>query len=185
MNLIQRALALREGGQTTRCHTMQYVGPYNVAMHSYNALSLLLLLHHEAPPSIHLIKAVMFHDTPERWTGDIPTPAKMASKGLKIWADELEMEILKALGYEKLYSDLTTKERQWLAAVDLLELFMWGAEQAAMGNSAAMPMNNQIRKIFKKREKETPKEVLEFIKQFKWQRMPECHELIGEDDERK
>lgn len=177
MNQLDLILALREGGQTTRCHTMQYVGPYNVAIHSYNALMLLLALYPEEP-RIELVRAVMFHDTPERWTGDMPTPVKTASPTLRTILNMTEQLILNKLGLGNLFTDITKQERDWLNAVDLLELFIWANEQQAMGNYSAVPMIIQIWKIFESRKESTPIEVQNYIKNFSWRRTEECSEFI-------
>ncbi len=178
MTPLQQALALREGGQTQRCHTMQYVGPYNVAIHSYNMMSLLLILY-EGVPSFSLIRAILLHDTPERWTGDVPTPTKMCSPLLKSTLEIMEQRIFEALGFARTIKDLTTEEMHWLSAIDLLELFMWGKEQQAMGNGAVVPMNAQIMRIFKDRKNETPKPVWDFVQNYVWSRSPECVELLN------
>jgi 5'-deoxynucleotidase YfbR-like HD superfamily hydrolase len=181
MNHIEQALALREGGQTQRCHTMQFIGQYNIAIHSYNALSLLLLLHEE--PSINLIKAVLWHDAPERWTGDVPTPAKLASPMLWNVLASLEERILSNLGIGALFKDLAAGEKEWLDAVDLLELFIWGKEQVEFGNRTVRPMNEQIKKIFSARRARIPKSVWNFVQDFSFSRSPECHDLIKGESE--
>ncbi len=183
MNIVERALAIREGGQVQRAHTMQYDGPYNVAIHSYNALSLLLLLYPKTP-SLGLIRAVMWHDVPERWTGDIPAPAKWASPKLKELLDKLEEKILKELGLEDLFKNLSQEELNWLNAVDLLELWIWSKEQIHHGNKNLILMAQRIIEVFNKRGDKTPNEVLHFIGDLSsvgWKRSVECNELIGEN----
>lgn len=177
MNPIERALAYREGGHTIRCHTLQYLGHYNVAMHSYNMMSLLLLLYPNTP-SLNLIKAIQWHDIPERWTGDVPTPAKMASSLLRSELYQLEQKVLEKLGIGELFLCLSEQEKQWLAAIDLLELFMWGREQYELGNTSVSSMNEQILKIFYNNWDTIPPEVQSFIENFIWNRTVECHTLI-------
>ena len=70
----RRVLAAREGGNVLRCHTVPHHGQYSVGKHSYDALSLLLLLHPN--PSMNLVKATLWHDCAERFVGDMPAPAK-------------------------------------------------------------------------------------------------------------
>lgn len=177
MNLVQKALALREGGQVIRAHTMPYVGAYNVAIHSYNAVSLLLLLY-PGQPRVELIRAVMWHDVPERWTGDVPSPAKWSSSDLKEVLDNLEQKILDTLGEGELFTNLTFQESYWLTAVDLLELWMWGQDQAAMGNYAANKLMYRVFELIKSKWERIPKEVQDFITEFKWERTGECNELL-------
>jgi 5'-deoxynucleotidase YfbR-like HD superfamily hydrolase len=168
-----QALATREGGMVERCHAMPKHGAYNVAMHSYNAVSLLLLLH--PSPSITLIKAVLWHDVAERWTGDIPRPAKWASPDLNKADKELEMEIM---SYLQLYEDLTEEEKNWLGAVDLLELFMWTCDETALGNASTIHMRQRLIKLFNECEW-MPRETRNFVMNFTWKRLPDCDELLN------
>lgn len=73
--------AARESGAVRRAHIMHTLRHYDIAQHCYNMTAMLMLLHPE--PSLTLIKAVMFHDVAERWTGDIPHTAKTSSAGLR------------------------------------------------------------------------------------------------------
>lgn len=166
----KKFLAIREGGQTQRCHTMQYIHPYNVAIHSYNALSLLLVLHPN--PSVNLIKAVLWHDVPERWTGDVPSPAKWASTNLKEALDLLEQKILIALDISDAFQQLTKEELQWLTAVDLLELWVWGKEQFQLGNT---DMQTMLMKVWYKVLDCGVQEGIDFMNNFEWQR---CDEIL-------
>lgn len=175
---VQEALAFREAGHTQRCHTMQYIGTYNVAMHCYNALSLLFVLY-PGEPSPNLVKALLWHDAPERWTGDVPTTAKRAYLPLNKALHELEEMILTKLGITEIFTRLNEIEIKWLHAIDLLELFMWTKEQEELGNKSLKTMNQQIMKIFQERKDNIPAEVQQFLDKFTWSRTKECHELIG------
>jgi hypothetical protein len=175
MTPVQKALAIREGGNTIRCHTQQYIGSYNVAMHSFNALSLLLLLYPGTVRS-ELVRAVLWHDVPERWTGDIPAPAKWASMSLKEVLVELEQKVLDRLGLSDLFN-LTEQEHKWLWSVDLLELYMWGKDQVALGNNTVQGLLNRVEDLFIKSQEKLPLEVIGFLAKFEWQRTPELNEL--------
>lgn len=174
MNLIDRVLAVREGGQTVRAHIMPYVGTYNVAIHSFNALNLLLLLYPGDPP-VRLIKAIQWHDVAERWTGDVPATAKWASSSLKMELDILEIKINRKLGIDIL---LTGDEEDWLHAVDLLELFIWSKEQLFMGNNQVREMSERILEIFE--DMDIPEEIEVILEDFEFKRTVECHELLRE-----
>ncbi len=177
MNIAQQVLAVREGGQTKRCHTFPHSGSYDVATHSFNALSLLLLLY-PGTPSVALITAVLWHDVPERWTGDVPAPAKWASPVLKAELDKLETLIFQRLQIHECFEELGEEELDWLTAVDLLELFIWSAEQKVNGNHAADGMIDRIVELFDDRAEKIPKEVRNFLMEFKWSRAPELGELL-------
>lgn len=175
MNLSDRILALREGGQTVRAHIIPYVGTYNVAMHSYNAANMLLLLCPKNILSMELVKAVLWHDVAERWTGDTPATAKWASPILKATLDRLEAKINNKLGITVL---LTTQQEDWLRAVDLLELYVWTQEQLFMGNRNVEDMATRIKDIFQDNWDKTPVQVREFMEEFEFHRTVECNELI-------
>lgn len=133
--LITQVRATREAGTVRRCHIVPHHGQYNIAQHSYGAVSLLLLLHPE--PSLNLIKAVQWHDVGERWLGDMPAPAKWSNPELGAVYEAAEERVLKTLG---LLPDLTEEEVNWLKAVDTLELLLWCREEAALGNATVAPM---------------------------------------------
>jgi len=124
-----RVAATREGGAVRRCHIVPHHGLYNVAQHSYGAVSLLLILHPDPP--LALIKAVQWHDVAERWLGDMPAPAKMVNAELAAEYELTEARILSRLG---LLPNLTAGEKAWLRAVDVLDLWMWSREEERMGN---------------------------------------------------
>lgn len=147
--LLTRLAATREAGTVRRCHIVPHHGQYNIAQHSYGAVSLLLLLHPK--PSLKLIKAVQWHDVAERWLGDVPAPAKWEHTELGEVYERAEAELLKRLG---LFAQLTDLEQEWLKAVDTLELWLWCREEEALGNAAVTPMRLACEKVTEKRRLE-------------------------------
>lgn len=135
-----RLLATREGGQVRRCHVLPHISSYTVGLHTYGAVSLLLLLH--PSPSLALIKAVQWHDVAERWMGDMPSPVKSRHPELGQLYERIERQCLKSLG---LAQDLTADERAWLRAVDLLELYLWCREEERAGNGNVREWKEGIR----------------------------------------
>ena len=127
--------ATREGGAVNRYHTGVALRPYTVAIHSFNAVSLLMLLN--PAPSANLIKAVLWHDVGERWIGDLPRPATWMEPELGELYENLEKRILDKL---ELFNELTPYELKWLKAVDTLELWLWTREEIALGNSTVRGM---------------------------------------------
>lgn len=132
-NKVQRVRFAREAGSTTRLHTHRYIGEYDVAQHTFNALCLLRVLNPTA--SQRLIWAVLSHDLPERFTGDIPSPAKRNGD----WFDpenyaKHEAEILNAYGFN--WEALDKEERLWLEIVDSLEFFLFCLDQKLLGNNS-------------------------------------------------
>ena len=126
----ERIRFLREAAAVTRCHT--FGAPdlaQTVGLHSHNALNLLLVLHPE--PSLNLIKAVQWHDAPERYTGDIAAPAKWASEKLADALLDLETQIHDYFGTQV---ELTPDEAMWLLTVDKLDLLLMAQERRALGD---------------------------------------------------
>lgn len=144
--VMTRIAATREAGTVRRCHIVPHHGQYNIAQHSYGAVSLLLLLHPH--PSLNLIKAVQWHDVAERWLGDVPAPAKWTHTELGEAYERAEEELLKRLG---LFGELTDLEVAWLKAVDTLELWLWCREEEALGNEAVTAMRRACEAVTEKR----------------------------------
>ncbi len=159
------ATALREASFVTRCHTMPHHGSYPNGLHCHNMLNLLLILWPGDPP-MNLIRAIQFHDVPERWTGDMPAPVKRNMKGLA----ELESHVFSVLGIG--YS-LSEFEQQWLKALDKVELLLWCKDQAAMGNTLVTQMIMKLAVWFGEKEKldEIPEPVLQFTTEHVWSRL--------------
>lgn len=132
---VKRIQATREAGKVRRCHVVPHFGQYNIAEHSYGALSLLLLLCEF--PTLNLVRAVQWHDCAERWLGDLPSPAKAISPEFKEVYDKAEEDVLKRLG---LLQKLDPVEKAWLRGVDTLDLWLWCREEFAMGNTAVEEM---------------------------------------------
>jgi hypothetical protein len=137
------AKVTREGGHVRRCHTFQHLGEYSVGKHSYDALSLLLILHPGC--SKNLMMAVLWHDVAERFVGDMPRPAAWISPEL---GEQYKLAESKARKLTKLPEPvLTSEEKVWLETVDLLEFWIWCAEQRQLGNSGCNPMLAKVARI--------------------------------------
>lgn len=129
-NLINMVKAHREAGDVQRLHTVPVVGDASVAKHSWNMAMILWLLH--PSPSLKLIMQALTHDNCERWTGDIPAPAKyrmFPALGAEMKAAEIK--VADALGLDFTLSD---EDQKWVRAADLLEFLMYCEDQLAMGN---------------------------------------------------
>jgi 5'-deoxynucleotidase YfbR-like HD superfamily hydrolase len=164
MDNIRKSLALREGGYTQRMHTVPVLGDTSVARHSWNMASLLWVLHPN--PSQDLVWSVLFHDVPERWVGDTPSPAKYSiNPALGKELKEAELKVEAALGLE---FGLNEEERRWLKALDILEFVMYCDDQSALGNqNVKTGRANAMRTLDKPW---VPEEVQLFLLNYKWQR---------------
>jgi hypothetical protein len=139
-----KVAATREGGMVRRCHAIPHHGLYNIAQHSFGAVSLLLLLHPN--PSLNLIKALQWHDVAERWLGDMPGPAKTVNGDLGEVYERVESRVLFQLG---LSPDLQPEEQHWLKAMDVLELWLWCREEEALGNRNVSRMRLSCEEIMR------------------------------------
>lgn len=164
----QRVLAAREAGNVRRCHVVPYHGDYTVGKHSYDALSLLLILNPE--PSFNLVKAVLWHDGGERWVGDMPAPAKWYDRELGKAYERAEERASKLW---QLHVSLTPDEDSWLRAVDRIELWLWCIEQQQLGNNHIHLFIEHLERWFNENEDQMPKACVEFVKNFEWERLPE------------
>lgn len=145
MNRQLQVYATREGGAVERCHGTPHHGSYSVGLHTFNAVSLLLLLH--PAPSLDLIKTVQWHDVAERWLGDVPSPAKSVAHGFVEPYAQAEERVLYQLGLCRLGCDLPADDLNWLKAVDILELWLWTADQLLLGNRNVTRMRRSCEEV--------------------------------------
>lgn len=146
-------MTVREGGHVQRCHVLPKVGDYSVGKHSYDALSLLLVLHPD--PTRRLICSVLWHDVPERWTGDIPAPVKWGDASIAQGLKRVEQFVYAGLPCRPCLG-LTDNEQDWLDAVDKLELFLWCREQEAFGNTMVSKMKDAVESWFARNSHRVP-----------------------------
>lgn len=161
--LVQR---LREASRVERSHTMPHHGTYSVGQHSFDMLTLLVCLYPDCRRELML--AVMFHDLAERWTGDIPHPAKTTDGEFGKRIAIIEAKVSKALGLDVKLEEM---ERYWLKGLDMVEYLLWVKEQLAMGNQNVQTalastlhwlQTNQI-----------PVPLAEFVNKHVWTRTPD------------
>jgi 5'-deoxynucleotidase YfbR-like HD superfamily hydrolase len=154
--------AYRCAGQTERAHTLPHHGSYSVAQHSAQALSLLFLLY-PGEPSVSLIKAVLWHDLPERELGDIPAQAKWYNSGLHEAYRQAESNVF-AMRYPRAHfalNNLTPDEREWLRGVDYLELMLWCGDQVGLGNANASIVVERI--LHRIQDDKLPQPIMNYI----------------------
>ena len=161
---INKVRAIREGGNTERCHTTPHHGSYSVAEHGWGVATLLAILHPN--PSRDLILAGMWHDVHERWTGDIPSPIKwclgnVTKDELKRLAESIDSSLT-------INFDLSTEDRKWLKACDMLEFWLWSIDQIALGNRNAEEGHANANHWFGTNKGKVPKIVLDFMVNYDW-----------------
>jgi hypothetical protein len=131
MSLVERLRMLREANAVQRCHIIPHVGEYSVGHHCANALALLFVLH--TSPSMPLVLAVLWHDMPERFLGDMPATAKWSRYDLADAYNRAELYTARQMVVPH-ESELSDEDRSWLRAVDALEFWHWCRDQLLFGN---------------------------------------------------
>jgi len=157
----ERLELTRQGGTVKRSHTNFIHQPENNAEHTYNMLNIILILHPN--PSVDLIKAASWHDVPERFTGDIPSPAKRLFPKLKEASLEAEKRIAKQFNFDVVLSD---DELNWLKAADKLEYMMHCAEEIARGNAMARVRMDRVKEDILTNNA-TPPQIREFAENYR------------------
>jgi hypothetical protein len=161
--LVQR---LREASHVERSHTMPHHGSYTVGQHSFDMLTLLLMLYPDCRRELML--AVMFHDVAERWTGDVPHTAKESDGEFGKRLAIVEARVMKALG---LVIDLTEMERFWLKGLDVVEYLLWCKDQLAMGNQNVMASFGATMSWLQ--HNKIPVPLAQFVGEHQWTRTPD------------
>ncbi len=134
--LLGRVLLAREGADVERCHAHPHLLRYSVGHHSHGVAA--IAIHtwqwaHGKLPRAELIVAALYHDVPERVTGDVPQPVKLLLGGT---LDAVEARVLTWMGVNV---ELTELEARWLECSDRVELWMWSQEEARRGNVGFLP----------------------------------------------
>lgn len=168
-------LVLRESGNIERCHNFPHHGSYSVGLHSYNVVSLILVLHPD--PSVRLIKAAMWHDSPERYLGDLPAPAKWYNPNLHKEYQLAEDKVLDRMGIYGLMTSLDATELSWLKGADRLELLFWCREQHTMGNHNVLNVYNKLMEWYEDKKDELPEEIREYFEVATYH-LPRTEEII-------
>ena len=120
---------------------------------------MLLLLHPQ--PTLYLIRAVMFHDTPEERFGDIPSPALWASDALRVaYENAHEAYLEKEFGIS---CHLTDEETDWLNCLDKLEAFYFAQHQMKLGNYYFQEVMTNILRWFNDHDSRIPAPVRQII----------------------
>lgn len=158
-------LSLRASGLVSRWHTVPTLHRQNVAEHSGQAVSLLLMLHPK--PSLNLIKAMMWHDSAERHCGDVPAPVRKENQALSKEYELSEIGFTHEHHPTAYYAqaNLTVEERAWLKAIDVLELILYCQDEVTLGNGRFGAICARA-EGYLKNSHSTPVEVLNFLDWF-------------------
>lgn len=129
MKALVEATLYRDAGQVKRYHVKRTHRTQTVAEHTFGMLMLVRQVDPHASKSLY--NAILHHDLPELFTGDVPAPIKRAHPDLGSLMDSIEE------GLTPLYQDiaLIPEEQVLLKWADRMELVMWCLEEVRMGNT--------------------------------------------------
>ena len=173
-SMVKAVKFAREAAEVQRTHGTPGLGDHSIAKHSFNMVTLLLILRPDAPRE--LIIACLKHDIPERITGDMPSPAKKAGIQNHDAQERAEHNIHMAVFGENEFLDLSDENKKWLSGLDMLDFYCYCKDQLMLGNRR---VNTQMQR-FHKRMKTTshlyPVEIVDLyhlIKDDPWEQMPD------------
>ena len=168
---MDRVRALWEGGDVERLHIVPHLRPYTVAQHCWRMGALLYALH--PAPSRELMLAVQFHDSAERWCGDLPATVKWWIAPEAGRAVGIAEEVIKQkLG---VHFTLTKDEQRWLKALDILELYLFCRDELDIGNSNVRQVAKRCGEVL--RADWIPQEVFNWMETMDWERTDDAFEL--------
>lgn len=124
----------RAAGLVRRWHTWFRHQEQTVAEHSWQMLRIYYQIW--GRPEGKVTDYLVWHDTPEIATGDMPFPIKRDNPVLKEEADRIEKEQLKRLGGPSL-DGLTDAEKLRVKFCDCADMMEYGVSEMMMGNNYA------------------------------------------------
>ena len=147
-----------ESGRTIRYHAnpnMNHLGQ-TVADHTWGMIAMLFYLHPN--PSPELIGYITFHDSEERWIGDIPFPAKRHMPDLVAQHEAMGKIICQQAGLP--HFTISEEDKQWVKLLDRLEAYQfaklhnklsdaWASNNEAIREAAQqLGIEEKIKEIF-------------------------------------
>lgn len=147
----------RRGGDVIRNHTYSTLLDHTVGQHSFNMCCIVLAVT-DGEASKELVKACLFHDLHEQYTGDIPAPVKWNNDTLHTSLYEIQEEF--DAGFF-LKCELTEQENSLLHFVDSLEFQFYCYEERMLGNMNIV--NAQTRSRNRILKKPFPNEQCEYL----------------------
>lgn len=130
LSMFDRIIQTRGGARVERCHGIPHVRSYTNAMHQWGVAH---LCHVFWPESPNIVAAALFHDTPEAWVGDIPSPMLRFNPDVKARVGLYEDAIFDELGLPA-ESRLLPGDLAKLKAADRLEFLLWCLDEQRLGN---------------------------------------------------
>lgn len=144
MKLTDRIRGVREAGMVERAHVVPHLRPYSNAAHTWGVCCLLRLLW---PGEPHLVDFALFHDVPERWTGDWPAQVIRRQPAAREALAQEDRRISTILALPSEHA-LSGQDFARFKAADRLELWLWTWEEEAMGNRMVLGVREELDKMF-------------------------------------
>lgn len=129
----KRLEALREAGHVKRLHAVPTLYNHTIAEHVYGAQCIAMELMYALPAARMevVLYALLVHDAPEVWTGDVPAHMK---KRHPTMSQDLELEEVEwRISNSVLMPDMNKWERLVVQAADRLDLAMHLLYERQMG----------------------------------------------------
>lgn len=124
-------------GKVKRYHVENIIGEQTVADHSWGVANILVDAFGECVTK-EMLLAALWHDVPEKTSGDTPATAKWLSDNLKNALDEVEEKVLHEILPE--FPGLSPSERLMVKIADMAELVYFCVRQVKMGNTFSEPI---------------------------------------------
>ena len=172
MNKIKFA---REAARVERTHASPGIGSHSVGSHTFNMLTMLLIMWPDAPSD--LIRAIVQHDIPERITGDMPHHAKKAGVQNNLVQKQVEFYLNNLVFGHDALSTLPVDRQKWLHGLDMLEFYLWCRDQEMMGNISIRTKLRAVDEYMKKYKVNYPEEIVDLyyeISQAEWETLPDA-----------
>lgn len=174
--LADRVAAVREAARVERCHAVPHVGSYSNGAHTYGVLCLARLLWPREFPLI--VDVILFHDIPERWTGDVPAQVMRTQPAVREGVNLMERRISQLLRLPSEH-EMDPALRIIFKACDRLELYLWCREQLRMGNREVIGVMEQLDQVWEREPLPEPAlSLYQFVKKEGWKRQPEVLEGV-------
>lgn len=149
----------RRGGDVVRNHTYPTLLDQTVAQHSFNMACIVLTVT-DGEASKELLKACLFHDLHEQYTGDVPAPVKWNNETLHASLYEIQEEFDAGFFIK---CELTPQEESLLHFADSLEFQIYCCEELMLGNRNIVEMYTRSRNKMLKKASPFPTEECEFL----------------------
>lgn len=126
---LKRLKMMRSAARVARFHTMPTLHTQSVGEHTFGAMAILMEV---CEPNAFMIRALLYHDSSEVITGDVPSTAKWLRPAL-----EEELKLIEGVVEDRFctgHGGLSEDERRILKFCDLMEGALFCLEELSMGN---------------------------------------------------